>query len=233
MTTIRPAGHIHREVAPLRTQVIDALRQAILAAEYAPGDRLRERELCERWEVSRNVVREALRHLEADGLVTVIANRGPIVATLTRQDAEALYEARAALEAMAGRLFAERATPQQMTALRGSLRAVETAFAREDDVVGWIASKDAFYALLLECCGNTVIADLLRTIQQRVRLLRGVSLHHRGRREESVRELREVVEAIVARDGERARGLLELHVERAGRAAFDRLSATGDEFPGA
>jgi GntR family transcriptional regulator, trigonelline degradation regulator len=180
--------------------------------------------------VSRTVVREALRQLEADGLVTIIPNRGPVVATLTRDDAAQLYEAREALEALAGRLFTLRATPEQLDGLQESLAAIEVAFAREDDPAGWIKAKDDFYELLLEGSGNAAVAGLLRTIQYRVRLLRGVSLAHPGRRAESARELRSVVDAIADRDGDRVEDLLKQHVQNAGAAAFDELAAADEEL---
>src|SRR5207248_2791945 len=104
---------VQRVAAPLRTQVLEALRQDVLAAEFQPGERLVEAQLCARYEVSRTVVREVLRQLESEGLVTTVPNRGPVVTELTTADAEALFEVRGALEGLAGALFAERATAEQ------------------------------------------------------------------------------------------------------------------------
>ena len=70
------------EAAPLRRQVLKLLRDAILAFEYEQGDRLVERELCERFGVSRMVIREVIRELEAEGLVEAVPNRGPAVCRL-------------------------------------------------------------------------------------------------------------------------------------------------------
>lgn len=91
-------GQVRRVAAPLREQVLELLRADILAAEFAPGQRLVESRLCERFEVSRTVIREVLRQLESEGLVALVPHRGPVVAELTRADAKALYEVRGALE---------------------------------------------------------------------------------------------------------------------------------------
>src|ERR671930_1642149 len=92
---------VGRVAAPLREQVLDVLRQAILDFRFKPGQRLIERELIEQIGVSLTTVREVLRQLAAEGLVTTIPQKGAIVASPSRADAEDLYEVRAALEALA------------------------------------------------------------------------------------------------------------------------------------
>jgi GntR family transcriptional regulator, trigonelline degradation regulator len=71
---------VRREAAPLRSQVVDLLRRAIVSAEFAPGERLTERVLCERFAVSRTVLREALPKLEPERLVAIVPQHGPVVA---------------------------------------------------------------------------------------------------------------------------------------------------------
>src|SRR5262247_14034 len=121
-----------RNTVTLRQQVLEVLRSAILNFQFKPGDRLIERELCELTGVSRTSVREALRHLESEGLVESLPNKGPIVATLDLRQAGQIFEVRAALEGMAGRLFAERATQAQRENLRAALVALERTFAGGD-----------------------------------------------------------------------------------------------------
>src|SRR5690348_15344785 len=94
------ASQMSRVAAPLRDQVSSALRQAIVERELPPGQRLVERELVDRLQVSRATVRESLRELEAEGLVTVIPQRGAVVATISLQEAADIYEARAAIESL-------------------------------------------------------------------------------------------------------------------------------------
>jgi len=209
--------------APLRKQVIELLRSAIISFEYDPGQRLVERELCERFEVSRTVIREVLRHLEAEGLIDLVPNRGPIVSLTSAADAAALYEVREALEALAAACCAERATPSDKAKLRRSLTAVATAYKR-GVLVDELAAKDEFYKVLCEGAENPVIGSMLRTVQARVQMLRGLSLKTRGRPEESLAELERVVAAIDRGDRTAASKLAAEHVRSAARVALQRLA---------
>nr|WP_240931199.1 GntR family transcriptional regulator [Rhodococcus sp. B10] len=206
-------------------QVVELLREALAAGEYSPGQRLGERELCERFDVSRTVVREALRHLEAEGLVQMVANQGPVVATLTPDEAAQLFEVRGALEALAGESFALRGTAKQKRALRAALVDVEEAMAA-GVLADVLVSKDEFYAVLMDGAGNTFINTMLRTIHARVQQLRHLSLGAPGRYHDSVRELRVIVAAIESGDADGARRACVEHVRQAADAALSRLTPT-------
>ena len=91
------------DVPTVRSRVAQKLREAIMSGTLKPGQRLVERELCEMTGVSRPSIREALRLLEADGLVTTVPHRGPVVSTISLDEAKQLYAARAVLEGFAGR----------------------------------------------------------------------------------------------------------------------------------
>ncbi|AEA28548.1 transcriptional regulator, GntR family [Pseudonocardia dioxanivorans CB1190] len=209
---------VTRVAAPLRMQVVEQLREMIVSGDYGPGDRLVEAPLCEHFGVSRTVVREAIRQLESEGLVTIIANRGPVVAELTVTDAQALYEVRASLEGLAGRLFAERAGPEQRAELRSAVEGVAAAFEQTNLRVR-LAAKDRFYEALIDGAGNEIVRQTLRGIHARVQLLRGLSLQAPGRAQDSLEELRRIVEAATSGDGEAARLACEDHVRQAGRFA--------------
>ena len=110
-------GPVGRVAAPLREQVIDALRAAILDFTLAPGQRLIERELIEQLGVSRTTVREALREWTSEGLITVVPQKGAIVSSPSVEEAQELYEARRRLEGLLVRRFVERAAKSQIIAL--------------------------------------------------------------------------------------------------------------------
>ncbi|MGX1773819.1 GntR family transcriptional regulator [Nocardia brasiliensis] len=217
---------VQRVAAPLRAQVLDALRQDILAAEeFKPGDRLIEARLCARYEVSRTVVREVLRQLESEGLVTMLPNRGPVVTELTAFDAKALYEVRGALEGLAGALFAERATPQQ----RERMGQVVAEFSRAyegADLARRLAMKDEFYDVLIAGAVNPIIDSTLRGIHARVQMLRGLTMQTPGRGPETVREITAIYEAAALRgDAAAAREACEVHVRNAAATALRELAA--------
>jgi DNA-binding GntR family transcriptional regulator len=91
---------IQKRAAPLRRDVVDAMRKAIVEGRLAPGSRLIERELIDMIGVSRTVIREALRQLESESIVETIPNKGPIVRRLTRAEAVDLYAIRSVLEGL-------------------------------------------------------------------------------------------------------------------------------------
>lgn len=214
-----------RVAAPLRQQVSELLRGAIASGEFTPGDRLIERDLCQRYEVSRTVIREALRHLEADELVTMVANKGPEVTRVSREDVVALYEVRAVLEALAARLFAERANAASKRELAQAVDNVEAAMVGYD-IREVLASKDAFYVTLLAGAGNAVITTTLRTLHARIQMMRGVSLGAPGRGPQTLRELRELLSAVQAGDGAHAWKACEDHVKAAAAVVLRQLDQT-------
>jgi GntR family transcriptional regulator, trigonelline degradation regulator len=215
-------GGITVVAAPLRKQVIELLKGAILGLEYMPGERLVERELCERYGVSRTVVREALRHLEAEGLVTLVANRGPVVAATSPDEARALYELREVLESLAARLCARRGSRAQKKRLSKALTHVAAAY-REKELGEQLKTKDEFYRVLCEGADNPVIGQMLRTVQARVQMLRALSLLAPGRSDESLVELKRLVDAIEKGDEDAAGELASKHVQRAEEIALTRL----------
>jgi DNA-binding GntR family transcriptional regulator len=214
---------VRREAAPLRSQVVKLLRDAIVAADFAPGERLVERTLCERYDVSRTVIREAIRQLESEGLIEMLPHRGPMVAILTNADAAALYQAREVLEALAGREFAQRATNVQKTKLRRCLKDVESAL-NGGDLSAILAAKDAFYDALLDGAGNPVVHAMLQGIHARTSLLRGLTLQAPGRAAYTRRELRAITTAATSGDAAAAWAACEAHVRSAAGVAMELLT---------
>jgi DNA-binding GntR family transcriptional regulator len=172
--------------------------------------------------VSRTLIREALRELEADGLVEV-GPKGPIVAVLTPDDARSVYDVRAALEGLAGRRCAENATPVVIAALRDALDDVERVYA-DESVSGSqkLAAKTRFYQALFAGAGNPVLTDLLRVLHARINLLRA-AFAEPSRTMKSLSEMRRIVAAIEKRDADAAARLCVEHVENAALVAFTAM----------
>ena len=224
--TARP--ELRRVAAPLREQVTDILRADIVAGKLEPGARLVEMTLCTRFGVSRPVVREALRQLAAEGLVESIPNHGTVVTQLTLEDARDLYEVRAALEGLAGELFAKRATDAERLALTTAFGKIKRSYSK-GGIEEQLHSKGEFYDVLLHGAGNTVIHLTLVGIHARIQILRSVSMRVRGRLKTSLAELREITEAAVAGDFEATGAACRHHIEHAADIALaalrERLSA--------
>lgn len=209
--------------APIRSQVVETLRTAITSGRFAPGQRLVEKDLCDLLGVSRPSVREALRELESEGLIHTIPNRGPLVSRLTSRDAASIYEVRGILEALAAKLCAERATPEQVAHLAATVDALEAA-SRTGDVEQVLVAKRAFYDALLDGSQNVIIPSMLRTMNARITQLRRVSLSSAERLPETIREIRAVVKAIADRDPEAAFKASLHHIEEASRIATAKLT---------
>ncbi|HVW17998.1 MAG TPA: GntR family transcriptional regulator [Solirubrobacteraceae bacterium] len=221
------AAQVARVAAPVREQVLDLLRREIVEMRLLPGQRLVERELIERIGVSRTTIREALRELAAEGLVTTIPQKGAIVAAPSWKEAAEVYEVRALLEGAAAREFAERADDDQVRALREALDAIERS-ADADDPKSLLAAKDRFYEVLFEGAGNATIRQILESLQARVAVMRAASLQASGRPAQSAVEIRAIVEAIEQRDGAVAAEAASYHVRRAAHACSAQIDATRD-----
>lgn len=209
--------------APLRQQVVQRLRSAIAEGHFRPGDRLVERELCEQLGVSRTSLREALRELENDGIVTSLAHRGVIVSTISEQGAREVYEVRGLLEALIARSFAVQASAAQIADLAAKVSALATCYAAREGVV---PAKHAFYESLMAGAGHVLAASLLRSIQLRASQLRVMTLSDPARARHSIAEIRALLKAIKRRDPDAAGAAALVHVRNAGAMAMQLLANT-------
>jgi DNA-binding GntR family transcriptional regulator len=192
---------VGRVAAPLREQVLEVVRQAILDFRYKPGQRLIERE---QTGVSRTTIREVLRELEAEGLVTTIPQKGAIVVVPTPEEAVELYEVRSALEQLTVRNFVARASDKQVAALRRKAKDFTEVVERGEDTRAMLRAKDAFYDVLFEGAGNRQVSAILGSLQARVRMLRAASMSNPDRGQKIVAELEALVAAIESRDPDAA-----------------------------
>jgi DNA-binding GntR family transcriptional regulator len=210
--------------AALRNQVVGNLRNAIINGQFAPGARLVERQMCELLGVSRTLVREALRQLEAEGWVRILPNRGPVVVSMTPEEVRELYEVRAALEGIAAFRAAERVTPDQLDRLAATVDAMTKAQTRGD----WMRHRQQlqlYYEILREASGNALLRAQLEAMSARMTWLRGLTLARPERAAIAVKEEARLLAALRARDGKRARELCETHLRTAGEAVVVALEA--------
>ncbi|MCX4097996.1 GntR family transcriptional regulator [Nocardia sp. alder85J] len=152
---------------PLREFIHDRIRDRICDGTYPPGTRLVERDLAADFEVSRLPVREALRMLDTEGFVEMLATRGVIVRRLSRTDVEELFDVREALETMAFRRAAERATKGDIRKLEALVRKAERAL-RSGDRDTLYASNIEFHDLVPQMARNKVLVGMLEPIEGRL-----------------------------------------------------------------
>jgi DNA-binding GntR family transcriptional regulator len=219
------ASRVERVAAPLREQVLEMLRSEIIELRLKPGQRLVERELIERIGVSRTTIREVLRELAAEGLVTTIPQRGAIVTIPSPKQARELYEVRALLEGAAARECAANASDEQVAALRAEFDSVQANTAESR---AFLKAKDAFYDALYDGAGNETIRSILAGLQARIAVMRATTVATPGRPAASARELGAIVEAVARRDGDAAEEAARTQVRQAAAVLFTQLDSEGE-----
>lgn len=230
--TVEDAQYLKVSAQPsLRDLVAGRIRDSVISGRFQPGQRLVERELCELTGVSRTSIREALRELVAEGLITSLPNKGPIVSIVSVETAESIYQVRGMLEGLAARLFATRASDAQVKALEKAVDELDLVY-RNYSSSAFLAAKARFYQILLDGSGNEIAAAMLRTMHARISLLRATSLSNPARATASMAEIRALLTAIKARDEEAAWHTCVEHIRNAADAALKVLRRkNGQEEP--
>ena len=208
------------EQAPqtLRDIVQARMREAIIDGHFAPGERLVERPLCEQLGVSRTVVRETIRFLEAEGLVEILPNRGPVVATLSRDQAEQIYEIRRQLEGSAAAACADAHDDAFAAELTSALRHLEIKL---DDTqwAGLLQATTRFYELIFEAAGHDIAWEIVQRLNGRISRLRALTIAARDRSRPGIEHLRDIHAAILSGSADAARAAVEAHIADAARTA--------------
>lgn len=228
MTDLLSGRQVQRH-APIREQVASILRDAIVELRLPPGQLLVERQLCEMTSASRPSVREALRQLEAEGLVESQNGRGTVVSIASPELARNVYGVRAELEGFAAQLFAENASEEQRRELRAAVEEVSAAVERGEKNSVILDAKNTVYTVLFVGSGNPILHQLLGTLQRRVTQLRALTLAQPGRPKQSAAEIEDILAAIERHDPAGARTAAALHVNRAAAivlATFDETKKT-------
>lgn len=220
-----PPLMVEIETTSLRDKTTEVLRNAIITMHFAPGEKLVERRLCEDTGVSRTCVREALRHLEAEGLVSRTPNRGIQVARLSVSDARQIYEMRAIIEMHMARYFVERADPANRKRLNEAFEQIkDRIFA--DDVLAYAHALDNFADALLEGANNELARNFLRTLGARITFLRVITAKAASneQKKNTLARLEKLVSAIRANDADAAEAAARGYVEGSARFALEVLS---------
>ncbi|MEU6555051.1 GntR family transcriptional regulator [Streptomyces sp. NPDC046915] len=211
MAKIEPIGAV-------RERVLADLRRDIIAGRLLPGDRLVERELAERFGVSRVPVREAIRALVAEGFVLFETPRRTVVRRLTPTDVKELFELREALEVYAAGLAAARATPQALAELRELLGQSATA-TETGDAEAITDVNTRFHDRIRALAGNSLLISVMEPVDGRLRWL----TRQNEEWPQLLMEHRELYESIASGDPDRARAHALRHVQANYRSTVRHL----------
>jgi DNA-binding GntR family transcriptional regulator len=208
-----------QQAAPLRNRIISALRGAIETGILIPGQRLIEKDLCEQLNVSRTSLREALREIQAEGVLQYNSSRGLSVAEISIADAQNIYRIRAVLEALAVEQFVERADNAQIKDLGEESKRLQQAY-RSGVLENILLAKRSFYDRICSGAKNQIAFDMINRLILRTSSLRRRSLIRKERHRQSIKEIRALTSAIQQRDVERAREAAIEHVNNSARSAL-------------
>jgi DNA-binding GntR family transcriptional regulator len=187
------------------------LREAILTARIPMGTRINEVDLASDWHISRTPIRDALRRLEAEGLVEAAPGRGMIVPVLTRADVDELYAMREGLEGMAARLAAERATPQFLAQLNTLLKTYGAAL-KKDDTAQLLLIDGALHDAIAQMAQNRRLEQAITVARLRLHQLHARSFGLKGRAGRTFREMATLVAAIRTKNPSRAETSMRTHL---------------------
>jgi GntR family transcriptional regulator, trigonelline degradation regulator len=217
MSTPNTWPSIDRQPAVVRTQVASNIRNAIIDGRLKPGERLNERSLSEKFGVSRPLLREAVRQLEAERLVEVVPNRGPIVRTLTEAETADLVDLCARLEGLCARYFVQRGSNEDVNRLRSSLLNFEREAAIGGTTVSVRHAKAEYYEAFLNGCHSEMLADAVNRYNAQLSQYWASAVGSPERSAQGLKELRQILRSIEDRDPDGASAAAENYVHHAGQ----------------
>ena len=202
---------IDKHSPSLEEQVYRKLEEDILTSKIEIGTALTELSLTKQLGVSRTPVRTALHRLAEEGLVSITPNKGAVVVGVSREDLIAAYQIRTRLEGLASRLCAENISSEELSELAESLELQEFYISRCDtEHLPELDTK--FHYIIYKASGNRPLLKILGELHKNIKMYRKRSLSVPGRLEESVKEHREIYEAIAKGDAEMADSLTSRHI---------------------
>ena len=220
----RVAGARHGQLGSV---VHSRVEELILTGAISAGERVNELRLASQLGVSRGLVREALRALEYAGLLAAVPNRGAFVRKVALDDALHLYDIRAGLARVAGRLLARRVTRIELARLRATFERMERACAARD-VATYYAGNLAFHSQLIELAGNPRLTAMNESVRNELQLYLRNAVVGPTQLKESQAEHRAILQANIKGDAERAGAAFEAHILAGKQRMLDNLGCRGE-----
>lgn len=215
------------DLRPIREIVFVELKKAIFDGRIKEGEHLVESAVADEMNVSRTPVREALRQLEAEGLVVNIPRRGTIVRGFTMKDAIEIYDLREVLEGLMARLACKNITAEDINKLKHILVLMEETIQKKDYDAYLKLHKD-YNNIILNSTNNKRLQVMMKNIYEHLISLRSISLYKEDRRFLALEEHKQIVDTIERGDEIEAERLTRNHVKKAREAFFDNLIEHND-----
>ena len=206
---------------PLREIVYEELKRQIMIGEIPPGTRMMEVELADNMGVSRTPIREAIRKLEKEGLVSIEPRRGAYASEISIKDMLDVLEVREFLEGMATGLAAKRITQEEVEAIKHATEAYKKAVesGNTDEI---IKEDEIFHKMIVNCSGNKTLIQMVNQVEELALRFRYIYYEDFSRYKNMPYEHQEILDAIVSGDAERARETGDAHVLRLRKFVVER-----------
>ena len=214
---------IRDEYMPLRELVFTTLRQAILKGELKPGERLMEIQLAEKMGVSRTPIREAIRKLSNEGLVTLIPRKGAIVAGISEKMLTDVLQVRMTLEKMAYECAFRNFSDKDMEALKKAEEVFENA-VRDGDLVRITEADEGFHFVIYEAADNDKLREILHNLRENMYRYRMEYSKDVETRKALIEEHRMILDSFAAKDAASGLGVVEKHIKNQETAVLNRLN---------
>ncbi|MBE6045126.1 MAG: GntR family transcriptional regulator [Clostridiales bacterium] len=198
---------------PLREMVYEELKMQILKGSIIPGTRMMEVELAEEMGVSRTPIREAIRKLEKEGLVTIEPRRGAYASMISTEDMVEILEVRQDLEGLAAYFAANRMTEEQMAELKEVSNNYNEAVKR-GKMEDMIKYDTRFHHIIVESCRNKILVQMIEQLQELVLRFRYIYYDNFRRAENMPEEHEAIVAAISEGNADKARAAADIHIDR-------------------
>ena len=204
-----------KESKSLSSKIFDILREDILSGKYRDGEKIIESKVAQELGISRTPVREAIKKLELEGLVENHLNRGNIVTTIKERDIEDIFTLRIAIERITTRWSVERISDEQLQKMAEIVDLMEFYMSKKDKEK-FFELNTAFHEIIYKAACAGYLEHVLKDFQQMIKNRRKQSLQTEGRIEKAYKEHREILDAFLARDVDRACEVLVNHITTAG-----------------
>lgn len=216
---------------PLRDVVFNTLRQAILTGDLKPGERLMEIHLANKLGVSRTPIREAIRKLELEGLVTMIPRRGAEVAQITEKSMNDVLEVRRSMDALCAELACDRISEQELVALEKACDDFAEAVKTKD--IRKIAQADvALHDIIVQATGNRRLVQLINNLSEQMYRYRFEYLKDTSRHQSLIVEHRMICEGIRKKNKEEATSAAKLHIDNQAKTIIEQIRLEKEKYSG-
>lgn len=211
----------------LHDELLQRLRQMIIDGDLVPGEKVPEKKLCERFAVSRTPLREALKVLANDGLVTLTPNRGAMISDLTLADLEEAFPVMGALEALSGEMACANITSAEIAEIK-ELHKKMIAHYEARELTLYFRINQQIHELILAAARNQALSSMYRSLEGRIRQARYLANMSTSRWTQAVQEHEQIMAALEARDGAALAKILKSHLANKFETVKDALLSGGN-----